>query len=513
MNEEELKNLVARRHPEYDESVVHWNFLEDTYKGGRDWFFGNIFKYLKEGQKEYKDRVHRAYRFNHTKEVVDIINKYIFKSPILRSEDAPEHIKSFWNRSTLSDLDIEQFMSLVSSMSSIFGRIWVFTDTNKNSDILSKSEEKASDVRPYVYAVKPQNILDYSYSDNGEINWVLVREFYRDDIDPFTKDEGIQERFRLWTKNDWYLFTIEREEGKKEEYKVVLTDGGTHGLGVVPGFPVDHVITEDKWTTPGLINDIAYLDRAVANYLSNLDAIIQDQTFSQLVIPSQSINNSGDDKTSIESIIALGTKRIFTYDGEGGGKPEFISPDVKQASIILEVINKIISEIYHSVGMAGERTKQDNSVGIDNSSGVAKAYDFERMNALLVSKAASLQNAENKLVQLISMWHNKKIDSDKELVSYSETFDVRSLYDEFTIAEKLALVEAPKEIRREQMKLVVEKLWPQISVGMKKKIESELKNWLEVDTSVETFRSIVPSSAKPAASNRQGQVTNDTQNK
>jgi hypothetical protein len=41
-------------------------------------------------------------------------------------------------------------------------------------------------------------------------------------------------------------------------------------------------------STP-LIADIAYLDRAAANYLSNLDAIIQDQTFSQLVIPAEAL--------------------------------------------------------------------------------------------------------------------------------------------------------------------------------------------------------------------------------
>ena len=47
--------------------------------------------------------------------------------------------------------------------------------------------------------------------------------------------------------------------------------------------------SESPYFSPSLIDDIAYLDRAVANYLSNLDAIIQDQTFSQLAIPVQSL--------------------------------------------------------------------------------------------------------------------------------------------------------------------------------------------------------------------------------
>ncbi len=54
----------------------------------------NIFRYIKEGDKEYKDRLKRAYRFNHTKEVTDLVQKYIFKSPVIRNlEDAPEPIK------------------------------------------------------------------------------------------------------------------------------------------------------------------------------------------------------------------------------------------------------------------------------------------------------------------------------------------------------------------------------------------------------------------------------------
>jgi RNA polymerase sigma factor (sigma-70 family) len=97
-------------------------------------------------------------------------------------------------------------------------------------------------------------------------------------------------------------------------------------------------------------------------------------------MPAQGVN-AGDE--AYDKILELGTKRIFIYDGEGGTQPFYLSPDVKQAELILKVVNKIIAEIYHSVGLAGERTKDDNAQGIDNSSGVAKAYDFERVNSLL----------------------------------------------------------------------------------------------------------------------------------
>jgi hypothetical protein len=86
------------------------------------------------------------------------------------------------------------------------------------------------------------------------------------------------------------------------------------------------------------------------------------------------------------------------------------------------VINKIINEIYHTVGLAGERTKQDNAMGIDNSSGVAKAYDFERVNAALGEGRCTAGG-------------------------------------------------------REQMKTMIDKLFPQLAKDIKAKMLAELKDW------------------------------------
>ena len=49
-----LKELIERRHPEYDARLAHWNFLEATFEGGREWFASNIFKYVKEGTPHHR---------------------------------------------------------------------------------------------------------------------------------------------------------------------------------------------------------------------------------------------------------------------------------------------------------------------------------------------------------------------------------------------------------------------------------------------------------------------------
>lgn len=470
-----LRTLIERRHPEYVENVDHWEFMEDTYEGGREWFKENIFRYIKEGDTEFADRLTRAYRFNHSREVVDLLNKYLFKQVIQRNDtDAPESVKAFWKKSTRNGLGIKDFARQVSKKSSIYGRIGIVVDNTASSatkPVISKADEKKVGLRTYAYIVGPEQLLDYAFDDEGELEWVLISEHTRDDSDPMASSGDEIERFRLWTKQEWKLFE-EVKEGRKKVVKLVGEN--THGLGIVPVVLADNIITDEEYCAPALIDDIAYLDRAVGNYLSNLDAIIQDQTFSQLAMPAQNVLPGEDNYTKLTE---MGTKRIFLYDGESNTQPFYLSPDPKQAQMILAVINKIINEIYHTVGLAGERTKQDNALGIDNSSGVAKAYDFERVNALLAAKADSLEVIENKLVRIVAKWNGVDGEIEDHLVSYPDNFDTRGLYDEFDIAARLMLIDAPETVRQEQMRAVLDKLFPQLGKALRAKMEAELKEW------------------------------------
>jgi hypothetical protein len=525
MDNTQLRNFFDRRHPLYASTAAHWAFLEATYQGGREWFENNIFSYQKEGKKELKARKERAYRFNHTREVVDLVQKYLFKGVITRNkENAPEVVKKFWERSTLQNMRIDQFMRSASSSSSVKGRSALVVDNNVRPGAVSIAEAKESNMRIYAYLVDNSDILDFAFDEDGDggLLWVKLREYYRDDTDPLTSTGDVIERVRLWTRTEWMLFeeiedqlesgqTIRgprsRLQGKPQK-KVVIKEQGVHELGRVPVIFLDHIITDNPYRTPSLIDDIAYLDRAVANYLSNLDAIIQDQTFSQLTMPAQSLLPGEE---PYNKLVEASTKRVVVYDGGQGAtaKPEFISPDPKQANVIITVINKIINEIYHTIGLAGERTKEDNAVGIDNSSGVAKAYDFERVNSLLTSKGQSLEKAENELVELVCLWAKETLPETR-LVKYPESYDVMRLADELAVAEQLAKIDAPKEVRREQLKLMVDKLFPQLKKDVIEKIRKDIDKWLEGVDLLAPPSTFGKSAVTPS---RQGQVTKSSPNK
>ncbi len=485
---DQLLKLVDRRHPEYGDSLEHWDFLESCYRGGRGWIEKNIFTYHKEGRGEFKKRKKRAYRFPHSKEVISLVNKYIFKGSIERrpSDDLPKHIREFWGASTLLKRPIEDLMETISLWTSTFGRIWVVIDNNMPEGVQSEQQRLETGGRVYGYWIKPQQAYDFAYDEDGELAWFLNGFFARDDANPLTGSGAIEEQYRLWTKE---FTAVIKVSGKGNSRRAELVGNPTvHDLGIVPIFPADHLASEDLYKNAGLIEDVAYMDRAVANYLSNLDVIIQDQTFSQLAIPYQGLlpsEGSDDDDPENEEMNAIqqmGTQRVFAYNAEGGSAPTFISPDVKQAGMIVATVTKIVGEIYHSIGMAGERTKEDNAAGIDNSSGVAKAYDFEKLNAMLAAKARALQNVEKNMVRLVNAWNSdvKELQDTEDYVTYPQTFDVRNLADEMDNAQRLSVMNAPKKLRQAQMTRLAKKMFPQAKEDEIEAIVKDIEDeWLK----------------------------------
>jgi hypothetical protein len=515
MTDSREKTLVARRHPDYTEMYEHWCFLESTFKGGRQWFDTNIFKYHKEGQDEFASRKKRAYRFNHTKEIVELVNKYVFRGDISRIDDAPESVQKFWKSSAKRGWPIEELLPSFSRWASVYGRIWVVVDasTAKNADgskVETKEDMKKVDYRNYAYFIKPQDFLDCGWDDNGNMLWALVRESYRDDSDPFG-DHKNKTRYRLWTQDGYNVYKPSIGDDH-ENFELSIDDSGVTNLGMVPIIPLDDMTSSEEFTSPSLIADIAYLDRAVANYLSNLDAIIQDQTFSQLAMPAQSQvfdavdgdDEEGEDAQVRKKMIEMGTKRVFLYDAEGGkgSAPFYLSPDPKQAELLITAIKQIINEIYHSVGVAGERTKQDNSAGIDNSSGVAKAYDFERVNSLLSNKGRALERFENKMCELVLAWNEDTHVEGKKYVKYPESYDARTFVDELNISERLEAITAPIELKKHQLKRGVEKLYPHMSEKVKKDLNSAIDN---MDDMLDALKSNGPLGNDNALPNEQNQ--------
>src|SRR5205085_48124 len=112
----------------------------------------------------------------------------VFKGSIERrpDENLPSQIRDFWKSATLMKRPIADLMNTVCTWTSTFGRIWIVVDNNVPAGVQSEADRKASKGRCYAYHLKPIDVLDLAYDDDGELEWLLNREYYRDAADPLS---------------------------------------------------------------------------------------------------------------------------------------------------------------------------------------------------------------------------------------------------------------------------------------------------------------------------------------
>src|SRR6185369_4451537 len=158
--------------------------------------------------------------------------------------------RQFWASATQNVASIDTFMRYSSTKASTFGLSYIVVDATAAGEILTKADEKAAKLRVYAYIVKPQDMLDISFDDQGVINWCLIREVFRDDGDPLTSSGECAYQYRLWMRDMWQVYRV-KKEGRKQV--IYLHSEGANEIGVVPVIKLDNVDSDDKWTAPSLI--------------------------------------------------------------------------------------------------------------------------------------------------------------------------------------------------------------------------------------------------------------------
>jgi hypothetical protein len=83
------------------------------------------------------------------------------------------------------------------------------------------------------------------------------------------------------------------------------------------------------------------------------------------------------------------------------------------------------------------------------------------------------------------------------------------LADELSVAQALFDFDAPKELRREQLRNMIDKLFPRIKADIKAKMIADIAKWPEnIEPQITKPPTTVGKSA--ASPSRQGQVTKNT---
>ena len=230
--------VIQNRHPDYATRTGIWQFFEQSYKGGRAYIDSNLFQYFKEGEDEFAGRKKRAYRENHSKRIVDLINSYLFKEePVRKTENT--RLKEFHKNVDGQGKSISKFMKTASQWASVFGRVYIMVDKRPVPEGEATGTAKDNlhpKAQPYAYMIFPYNVLDFAVDEQGRYKWALIREDNRDDDDPFASTLEVKTQYRLWYGREWILYD---ERGNEK-------DRGETGREYVPMVALDNE-EEDKY--------------------------------------------------------------------------------------------------------------------------------------------------------------------------------------------------------------------------------------------------------------------------
>ena len=455
--------LAKRKHPLYEDNSEKWTLYRDAVKGGDDFInTDNLFSHRLEDTEDYDERLKRAYYLNYCEVIPLIYNNYIFKEKIERpaDKDLIEFRKNIDGRGT----SVSSFVKKVGFFSKIFGAMHVMVDMPaKEVKKTTKNKVKSLNLFPYCSLIYPSQLVDWSLDANGNFNWVVIESKYYNDLDP-SKDRVEETHYKLISTEEW---RVEDGKGNPVKYEDGRPNKGTNELGIVPIITIYHQDIDDDKIGESLIKDIVYINRAILNWSSCIDEMIERQTFSQLVVPDDGTlaeaSETGDDP-----LRRVSTSSVWTYNAEARHAPQYISPNTENINTIWNLIIDHVKEIFRIGGLVG--STEDMYAG---TSGRSKQMGFLSVNSALADTSSKYQKLENDICRLAYMWQNKSPEDYVE-TRYPDSFDVSALSDEIDAHFKVMEKNFSATLNKEMMKNIARKAIPLATEDIKSTVEGEI---------------------------------------
>ena len=285
--------------------------------------------------------------------------------------------------------------------SGVYGHVWLIMD-KPNVIANTRADELAQEVRPYLTLITPENVLDWNYERalNGryELTMLKVREWVEDE-DAF---------YRIWTKE-----TIKGYEVIGDEAKLVETMDNP--LGVIPAVCLYGNRSPIRGIGHSDITDVAYMQRAIYNELSEIEQLIRISNHPSLV-------------KSVDTDAGAGAGSVIEVSDTASIQPYFLQPSGGNLDAIRASITDKVESINRMTHMGAVR-----ATDAQTKSGVALQTEFQLLNAKLSEKADLLELAEEQLWNLFAMWQGV---TSEITIDYPDTFDLRDYGTELEFLQR-----------------------------------------------------------------------------
>lgn len=303
---------IDREHHDFKRQKHMWRMYRDLYAGGHD-FKHRAAEYLLRRQKEpldvYGERLQRVFYENYIGSIVDWYTSTLFRrAPSLQYQGGMEAGQEFLAQ--LSD-DCDQkgtqlcnfFRQCLTDML-VAGRSHILIDFPRPSMMpANRAEEDAAGLsRAYLVRYQAEELINWSYNERGEYEWVVLRQHLRRQprVD---SPEILNETYWHYYDRTEYR-TYRRIEGSEQPKSIDLIARGTHGLARQERVPLLTLETaEGLW----LMNKAAHLQLehfnksnalgwAITMGLFAMPVIYSDREWNQIVGESYYIQLGPSDK-------------------------------------------------------------------------------------------------------------------------------------------------------------------------------------------------------------------------
>lgn len=412
--------ILQSLHPEVKAMRPAWERIrvlmeEDEVKYTDPKYF---FDFPNEDQAE-KERRRIAYSmgfFNPTQDLISASGEYILRQQITRTSSSSE-IQKFYARADKSGQSLNDFVkNQISPNITAYGTVFAVVDKPRNI-FATKAQELAGGM-PYLCILHPLQVMDWAYGEDGKLLWFrYIQAEQVDKSNAFAAPSGGDIEYITWTQSEWVRHN---KEGKE-------VDRFAHNFGLVPvaiqaSFLSDSEKTLGKSTffsgSRHIFMGNSHLSKANQEILKYGSTLL----ISSMDFDPRQRERDIDPASNLRKLQSPMAEGNVLSTNDMANPPAYLEKDIS----VVEVANAQAQKYFDWAAHA-EATGQTAMplAGPEGSpqSGVAKAYDFQDVDANLHAKALDLQAIETEIVSIVAA--ELKVNAEYS-IKYPTSFDVDS---------------------------------------------------------------------------------------
>lgn len=453
---------IELEHPDYAARKSMWRMYRDLYVGGEQ-IKNSAHEYLtprlKEPAEVYGERLSKVFYENYIGSIIDWYASTLFRrEPVLQLEGRSEIGRRFYNRfaddcdlkgSSLSEYFRRQTVELL-----INGNSYTLVDFPVAGSCVNRAEEEANGAsRAYLVEYSPVNLINWSYDEQGNFEWVVIRTSNRRK-DTVESPDWVQET--RWVYYDKENFRIFRRLGSSGPMEFVRA--GRHGLAKLRRVPLFETrVSDGLW----LMNKAGLLQLEHFNKSNALAWALSMGLYAMPVVYSEKEWN----QISGESYyIHLGPNDRFGWT----------EPEGHVFQIAAENLKRLQEEIYRVCYLMtqGARTAQ----GVPQS-GLSKVRDYAITQEVLRAYGDCVKDSMKRILRAIEAARDDGMSID---VSGLDEFDITDFSSDLEDAKALLELGLPSiTFKKQVFKRLTQKYLCDVRQEVKDQIAREIEQGLD----------------------------------